>query len=268
MAKGTYISESLTEEQIAFMQLLEDFEVQYFSLHDLEERLQHPNLLNLNELVENLNHKGLLQRVERGKYRRPNFSNQKALASFLGNNGVIGYWSALHHHGLTERFPTTLFVKIDFRKKDGILLSSPIKFVSVKSAKKNFGVQEEGVGYHRYFITNVETTFIDCFDQLRYAGDFPDLIRAFATAKLRNQILIEGCRLYQNIALTKRMGYLASLCQADKLARFIRFARSQVNKKYNLFEAGGTDKGEFIAEWRLRLNLSESAIRKILEEAY
>jgi predicted transcriptional regulator of viral defense system len=267
MADSVYISKNLNEEQLQFMQRLDASEILYFNMQIIEAQLD-MTFSNLNEVLENLVDKGLLRRLEKGKYVKADYAEIFPLACFLGKNGVIAYWSALHHHGLSERFPNTTFVKIDFRKKEGDILGSTIKYVSVKAAKKAFGVQTEGYGYNRYSITNVETTLIDCFDQLRYAGDFPDLIRAFASASLRNQMLIDGCKLYQNVALTKRLGYLASIFQPDKLSSFIRYAKTQVNTRYNLFEAGGPDKGAFNAEWKLRFNLSESAILQIINDSY
>jgi predicted transcriptional regulator of viral defense system len=85
---------------------------------------------------------------------------------------------------------------------------------------------------------------------------------------LHNQILIEGCKLYQNAALTKRLGYLATVCYPDKLSSFIRFAKSQINAKYDLFEAGGTERGSFNAEWKLRFNTSEESIHEIINDVY
>ena len=267
MADSVYISKNLTEEQLQFMQRLDAAEILYFNMQEIEQQLG-IKFKNLNEVLENLIDKELLLRLERGKYAKADYAEVFPLASFLGKEGVISYWSALHRHGLTDRFPNTTFVKIDFRKKEGEILASPIKYVSVKSAKKNFGAETERYGFNQFLITNVETTLIDCFDQRRYAGDFPDLIRAFARANLRNQILIEGCKVYQNIALTKRLGYLASICHAQKLSSFIRYAFSQVNSMYNLFEAGGPDKGAFNAEWKLRFNVSEAAIQQMLNESY
>lgn len=73
-------------------------------------------------------------------------------------------------------------------------------------------------------------TLVDCFDQPRYAGDFADLIKAFTNAKLTKNKLIEYTKAYNNIALTKRMGYLATLFHKEKLQSFINYSKTQVNK--------------------------------------
>src|SRR5690606_21193193 len=101
--------------------------------------------------------------------------------------------------------------------------------------------------------------------QPRYAGDFADLIKAFATAKLTNNKLIEYTKVYNNIALTKRLGYLATLFHKEKLQSFINYAQTQVNKRYSLIDAGGLQEGEFKNEGKLRLNISQENLLQMAQ---
>ena len=266
MAKGTYISENLNEDQVTLLKYLEDYEILYFKVSDLAAQLP-KSLSNTNELVENLYQKGLLNRIERGVYAKPNYTNVNVLATFISSNSAIAYWSALYHHGLTERFPNTVFVKTAQRKRDTQLLGSTIKFVTVKE-NKNIGVIQEGYGDDSFTITDIEMTLVDCFDQPRYAGDFPDVIKAFANARVTNNRLIAYTKAYNNRALTKRMGYLAALFHGDKLQPFINYAKTQVNKKYSLIDAGGLQEGEFISNWKLRLNISKESLLQMAQHEY
>lgn len=266
MAKSTYISESLNEDQIALLKYLEDHEILYFNLKELASQLPH-SLSNTNELVENLFQKGLLNRIERGVYTKPNYSNINVLATFISQNSAIAYWSALHYHGLTERFPNTIFVKTTQRKRDTQILGTTVKFVSVKDSK-NIGIMEEGYGDHSFTLTDVEMTLVDCFDQPRYAGDFADLIKAFATANLINNKLIEYTKAYNNIAVTKRIGFLAQVFHGNKLNSFINYARTKVNKRYSLMDAGGLQEGEFVSDWKLRLNVSKENLIRMTQTEY
>ena len=70
MAKSTYISENLNEDQIALLKYLEDNEILYFNLKDLATQLSANLIDNVNELVENLYQKELLVRIERGIYAK------------------------------------------------------------------------------------------------------------------------------------------------------------------------------------------------------
>lgn len=248
------------------MQMLEAYEILYFDMNSIEDQLHH-SFQNLNEILENLVHKELLVRVERGKYAKNNYHNIPTLATFITKDGVLGYWSALHHHGLTSRFPNKVFVKTTFRKRDTNVLGTPVQFVVVKEAK-NIGTIRVGHGDGSFDVTDVEMTLVDCFDQPRYGGDFPDLIKGFSEASLTNNKLIMYTKAYDNIALTKRMGYLAELFHSDTLQSFIQFAKRQVNNRYSLMDAGGPEQGEFVNEWKLRLNVSEETLLNMAENPY
>tara|TARA_R110000868_G_scaffold136272_1_gene349175 strand:- start:6765 stop:7586 length:822 start_codon:yes stop_codon:yes gene_type:complete len=273
MADSVYISKNLDGNQLQFMKLLEVYEILYFNMQTIEQDVKQ-TFENLNEILENLVDKALLVRVERGKYALTNYTNINVLATFISSNSAIAYWSALHHHGLTERFPNTVFVKTSQRKRDTQILGTTIKFVTVKESK-NMGVVQEGYGDNSFNVTDTEMTLVDCFDQPRYAGDFADLIKAFANlpagkagAKLTNNKLITYTKAYNQIAVTKRMGFLAELFHEDKLQTFISYAKTQVNKRYSLMDAGGLHHGEFINEWKLRLNVSKQELMHMAQTEY
>jgi len=266
MADSVYISKNLDGNQLQFMKLLEAYEILYFNMHTIEEDVNQ-TFENLNEILENLVDKELLYRIERGKYALNNYTNINALATFISSNSAIAYWSALHYQGLTERFPNTIFIKTTQRKRDTEILGTTVKFVSVKDSK-NIGVIEEGYGDHSFKLTDVEMTLVDCFDQPRYAGDFADVIKAFANAKLTNNKLMEYTKAYNHIAVTKRLGFLAELFHANGLQSFIKYAKTQVNKRYSLLDAGGLQQGEFVNEWKLRLNVSKEQLLNMAQTEY
>lgn len=267
MAKSTKITENLTEVQLVLFKYLADHEILYFKLEDLAVQLPEELTKNTNDLVEDLYQKGLLYRIERGIYAKPNYTNINVLATFISPDGAIAYWSVLHHHGLTERFPNTTFVKTTQRKRETWILGSSIRFVTIKE-HKHIGMVREGYGDDSFLMTDVEMTLVDCFDQPSYAGDFADLIKAFARARLTNTKLMEYTRTYDNTALTKRLGYLATLFHQEKLQSFINYAQAQVNERYSLMDAGGPQQGEFISEWKLRLNIGRENLSQMAQTEY
>lgn len=264
MAKSTYISANLTEEQMKFLQFLDDYEMQYFSLAQLQQQYKNANI---NELAENLCQKNFLNRIERGVYAKHTFNNIETLALFISKNSCIAYWSALHYHGLTERFANTIFVKTTNRKRATTILGTDVKYITV-NPKKYTGITTQGFGDNKIEMTDIEMTIVDCFDQPRYAGDFENLIKAVANATLSPTKLITYSKAYSNIALTKRLGYLASLFHPIKLKAFIAYAQQQVNKRYNVLDASGLEEGEFNAVWKLRLNVPEQAIINMAQDRY
>ena len=266
MAKSTYISENLTQQQIDFMLILDDFELEIFTLDELKNQFS-SKFSNINELVENLVHKKILFRIERGKYCRSNFNDEKVVGCFISDNGAIAYWSALNCHGLTEQFPNNVYIQTSHPKKSKIILGTSYKFVKVASTKVT-GIQTQGQGSRKFKITDIEKTVVDCFDLPEHSGGYAELIRAFNIAKLNSEKLIAYCTAINNISTTKRMGFLAELLEKKGLKAFVKYAKQQVNLKYNVFDPAGTNKGEFINEWRLRLNISKNEIIDICNKQY
>lgn len=266
MATGVYISENLTQSQLSFLHSLDDLEVDIFSLAEITKMLG-GKVENINELIENLVHKKLLIRIERGKYCRTNFKNELVIGCRLVDDGCVAYWSALNIHGLTEQFPNTVFIQTTKVKAPKTVFGVKYRFIKITPSKR-IGIKTEGFGNHRYLMTDVEKTIIDCFDLHEYSGGYAELIRAFNQAKLNADKMIEYCEAINNIAVIKRMGYLAELLDKKGLKSFIRFAKKQVKEAYNLFNPQGTEKGEFVNEWRLRLNISKDEILDICNKQY
>lgn len=266
MARSTYISENLTQKQIDFMLQLDDYELDIFSLADVKKQLG-DKVEDVNELIENLVHKRILSRIKRGKYCRYNFRDEQVIGSFLVQDGAVAYWSALHHYGLTEQFPNSIFIQTTYPKQDKSVFGVYYKFVKIRKSKRA-GVVKEGYGNRSYRITSLEKTVADCFDLPQYSGGYAELIRAFNEAEMDGDKLIEACRAIHNIAATKRMGYLAELCQKRELDGFVAYAEEQVNDKYNLFDLAGTEDGEFVSKWKIRLNIPMENIVGILNQQY
>ncbi len=266
MAQGTYISENLSQNQINFLLMLDENEMDIFTLKELKQWAVN-RFDDVNELVENLVHKNILSRIERGKYCRSNFRDEKVIGTRLVEDGAIAYWSALNLHGLTEQFPNAVFIQTARVKPPKVVFGVNYQFVKVIPSKRT-GLIKEGYGSHSYYITDIEKTLVDCFDLPQYSGGYAELIRAYAMAKLNGSKMIDYCKAVNNIAAIKRMGYLAELFDKNGLKAFIRFAKDQVKKAYNPLDPQGPDSGTFNAEWRLRLNISPKDLLDIANKQY
>lgn len=266
MADSVYISKNLTKIQLEFLKLLDDFEIQLFKFSEIEKQVN-MKFENLNEVLENLVKKELLTRVEKGKFCRPNFRDEFVIGTFVAKQGAIAYWTALNLHGLTEQFSNTIFVQTTYKKNDKTILGTKYKFVRIATNKKT-GITWNGYGNLRYPITDVEKTIVDCFDQPQYSGGYAELIRAIKQAELKTDKLINYCRAIKNIAVTKRIGFLVELFERTSLISFIEFAKKEVNNKYNLIDPQGSEEGEFVSDWRLRLNISKEDLIEISRKQY
>ena len=261
MADSVYISTNLTKEQFLFLQLLNENEIEFFTITEIEKQLNN-KFNNINEVLENLVQKKFLYRLQKGYYAVKGFNNQNVIGTFISKNSAVAYWSALNIHGLTEQFPNTVFIQSMYRKKDKTILGTKYKFVKIPEHKRA-GINTLGYGNNSFPITDVEKTIVDCFDLQKYSGGFDVLVGAFAQAKMQSNKLIEYTEKINNIALIKRIGFLSELFNKPGLKRFIKYAQSKVNDKFNLIDSGGIETGEFIRQWRLRLNVSKNELLKI-----
>ena len=266
MAASVYISEHLTKPQLEFLKLLDDYEIQLFKFSEIEQLLEQ-KFDNLSEILENLVDKELLVRIEKGKFCKQAFRDEYVIGTFVAENSAVGYWSALNLHGLTEQFSNTVFIQTAHQKNDKSILGTSYKFVRIAPHKK-LGVTQYGYGNFQYPITDVEKTIVDCFDLPQYSGGYGELIRAVGQATMQSDKLVEYCQAINNTAVTKRIGYLIELLQVADMEPFIDFAKEQVNNRYNLFDPQGLDEGEFVAEWRLRLNISREELLEISNKQY
>jgi|APTNR8051073442_1049403.scaffolds.fasta_scaffold00018_194 predicted transcriptional regulator of viral defense system len=266
MARSTYLSTNLTQPQIDLLLMLDDHELNIFSLEQVK-KIAGRKFSNVSELVENLVHKKILSRIERGKFCKANFRDENVIGCFLVEDGAIAYWSALNKHGLTEQFPNTIFIQTTKLKPAKTVFGSRYQFIKIAKAKRA-GIVTEGFGNSRYAMTDVEKTIVDCFDLPEYSGGYAELLRAFDQADLGSSKLIDYCKAIGNKSATKRMGLLAEMLKPEQLKSFITFAKKEVNQKYNLFDPAGQDEGEFVNAWRLRLNISRENILNIVTKQY
>ncbi|MCK4661771.1 MAG: hypothetical protein KAT68_02810 [Bacteroidales bacterium] len=257
MARSTYLYKYLPQKHLDFIKYLDDEGLDIFTLETIREIYK--QIDDHNELLENLFHKGIIDRVERGVYVRHNFKDEFVIGSFLTLDATIAYWSALNLHGLTNQIPNTVFVQSTKKKQNKTVFGVYYKFIKVKSQKLT-GIQLNGYGNHSYRITDIEKTIVDCFDLPQYAGEFPKLVRAFYETNLNVIKLKNYCESVKNTGVTKKLGFLTELFEKKNSQGFIRYAKSKVTKTINNFDPWGSNEGKIITRWGLRLNMSKEDI--------
>jgi predicted transcriptional regulator of viral defense system len=216
-----------------------------------------------------LTNKQMIVSVQRGKYRRGHFTDEKVIACFIAPDGGIAYWTALNAHGLTEQFPNKTFVQNSRRKGELSVegIGSDFHFITVKP-QKLVGYTTLGYGNHSYQMTDVEKTIVDCFDLPEYSGGYHEAIKGFNRAKLNAKKMASYCKAVNNIALTKRLAYLSELLSKPNMEYFLEYAESVRNKKYSPFDASIPHKGKYLSRWRLIVNMSEDEILEIANPLY
>jgi len=248
------------------LHFLDDLELDIFLLEDITKN-SGKSSQEIHRKLDFLVKKDLLNRLEKGKYCRHTFRNEYVIGYYLSSGGVVSYWSALNFYGLTEQFPNVVFVQSAKLKQSKTVFGVKYNFVKVKS-EKLMGAVWQGVGNHRFLITDLEKTLIDCFDLPQYSGGYFELLRAFSEANLNCEKLILYAQQVNNISLIKRIAYLIEVLEKAGLSPFVAFALPYVNQKYTLFDPFGEDKGKFVARWHLRMNIDEAAILALVQKKY
>ncbi len=248
------------------LKLLDNMELNIFSASDIKRQ----DVLNASELqiaFERLAKRGLISRIEKGKYCRHNFRNEFVIGNFMAGNGAIAYWSALNFYGLTEQFPNSVFVQSPFLKRDKYVFGVNYHFIKVKPGKF-FGITEQGYGNELYRITDVEKTLLDCFDLPQYSGGYEELIRAFYTAKINKNRLQQYGFAMNNLAILKRMAFLSELFEMEGFNQFQNAVKKILNNRYSLIDPFGDNTGQFVAKWKIRLNIPKNNLLQIINKMY
>ncbi|MCK9423871.1 MAG: hypothetical protein M0Q38_14875 [Bacteroidales bacterium] len=263
MPKGTKIFERLPDHHLDLLKFLEDQELNVFTIEQMNSLtgLFSPDL---NEILENLAMKKMIDRIERGKYCRYGFRNEKIIGSFITGGGCIAYWSALNHHLMTEQIPNVVFVQSPRFKQSKSVFNVRYKFVKILNTKF-FGIIQSGYGQDLFPITDKEKTLIDCFEYPEYSGGYSELIRALATTNLIPETLVDYGMRTNNLAVLKRIAFLSEIFDLHGYQKFRKMVITRLNVRYSLFDPLGPDEGEFVAAWRLRLNITRNQLIEIAQ---
>lgn len=253
---------SMTQLQKEFIDLLDEFGYDIFSVQMIKDCERIP-INKIHQAIRTLSHSGLLIKLERGKYIRSSFIDSNVIGSFLAQDGGIAYWSALNFHNLTEQFANVIFVQSAVRRsKERVINNVRYKFIKIKP-NKLIGYKVIGYGNHMYKITDLEKTILDCFEMPQFSGWYQEIIKAFHSADINQNKLINYCKLINNKSVIKRLGFLTEFLQKTNMEKFIEYAQSIVTKPYILFEIDGEIKGEYNKRWKIIINMPKDEILEI-----
>ena len=225
------------------------------------------------ECLHHLRQNGWIVPLHRGFYAMssstPGISDahEFEIAMSLVSPSTISHWSALHHHGLTEQIPRTVFVTTTTeasvpRKRNLIAGVSaqgyPVgdtlyRFIQVRP-KRFFGAQSVWVGDSRIWLTDLERTLLDGLNMPRYCGDFGEALHAFDTGVERADMeRIADYAFRLGTAASKRLGWALEMhgiehSVIDRLSSF-------PSKSYNKLDPSGPDVGTYNRRWMLLENL-------------
>ncbi len=218
----------------------------------------------LNNFLSRLAKRRWIARLERGKYMILPFEagptgefteHEFVIASRLVSPYMIGLWSALSHHGLTEQIPDRVYV-ISPRMKhryQGSMAGVSYRILTVPK-ELFFGATFTWVGQEKIWITDLERTLLDAVLWPQHCGGFTEVSKAFMEAK--NKVDLEKLESYARKmdrgVLFKRLGVLGEWLGWPR--ERLNHWRHKISKGISRLDVGGGDSGPQISEWNLQLN--------------
>jgi predicted transcriptional regulator of viral defense system len=227
----------------------------------------HTSKGTLRVILFRLEEKGFIERIDKGKYLIIPLGSQKGkytlhefvIASYLVDPFAVSYWSALHHYGLTEQIPTTVFVQTPARKSKSTMEIFGVNYRIVRvKEEKFFGLRKEWIEETPVSITDREKTIIDCLDKPQYAGGIIEVTKALKSDSLDRDRLTDYARRIDNFAVIRRLGYL---CEKMGVPIDLPSPRS---KKYLLLDPTMPAEGKNDPKWRLVIN-HDAILPELLE---
>ena len=192
------------------------------------------------------------------------------VAMSLVKPAAISHWSAMHHHGLTEQAPSTIFVltttegsvpryrdSAPGRSQDGYRVGGiDYRFVQVKPSRF-FGTEMTWADEARVRITDLERTLVDGLIMPRHFGDFAEVLHAFDVGIERVNIhRIAGYASRLDAAVVKRLGW--ALEQHDIRDSEVDWLHSIPIRGSQKLNPSGPSRGTYNRRWMLIENLPTS----------
>jgi predicted transcriptional regulator of viral defense system len=160
---------------------------------------------NAYKIVRRLFSKGLIQRIEKGKYilaEKMVDLDVYEIATYILIPSYLGFWSALHFHHMTDQVPRTVFLATTLRKKGFELQGNRLVFVTIKP-ELFFGYSRVG----RTLVSDREKTLIDCIRHPELSGGIAHIYDSIPE-DIDAEKIVEYCEIAGSSSIASRLGYL------------------------------------------------------------
>lgn len=224
------------------------------------------------KLLHDLVQKGWLQSLSKGQYliiplgagpERQYTVHEFLIAHYLAPEGYIAYWTALHHHGLTEQIPRTVWVATPKRRKTTKISGVRYEFVTLRPYKV-FGQQSVWIEDESVPVADLEKSLVDGLDHPRYCGGIGEVAKALHTAWVEQEVDLERLTDYahrmRNRAIFKRLGYLVELLSLPAEG-FTEMWQEALSKGYAQLDPTRPEEGRFDGRWQVQVNVPGTEFR-------
>ena len=220
--------------------------------------------VKVSHLLKRMEQKGLVARVEAGKYvllgLSPDFvlSNPLYIGCSLASPAYVSFWSALHFYGFTEQVPRRVYLATTRRKKPANFKGAAYQFVTLRP-EAFWGYQRRMLAGLPVLVADEARAILDSLLYPQYAGGISETAKALRNALDQEESVVETTTLidYANrlgsLSLGSRLGYLLELL--GKPTQGLIGSRGPVS-----LESGRSRVGQYDARWRIYINLAQKEL--------
>lgn len=231
-------------------------------------------------LLSQMAHKGLLRRVQKGRYvvlgpgagaLRDEVSFFAIVdAAFPSTRYAVSLLSALAYYGLTDHEPYEVTILADLPQgatPPREVGDVPIRVRTERRDGRWFGVRTQEDGFGSFRIADPERAIIDSLDRPELAGGPETVVRALARGLLKGTLRVPRLVRYaerHSVRVARRAGFLLELLEAAEPAQLqpLRERAKQTRRVDSLFGLDEDTKDfEKNAAWRLRTEVPAAVIR-------
>lgn len=229
------------------------------------------NGVDVARVLHRLSAKRWVERLERGKYRLIPLEagpdahwaeHEYLIAAALVEPYYLGYATALHYYGYSERQPRPVWIVTTRRKRAVTIEGIAYRFVTLAELKF-FGHTTIQLLDSPVQIAEREKAIVDGFDHPEYCGGVTEAAKGlwFGGDELDLDRVIEYSQRLGNRSAMRRLGFwLERLEMGDE--RSLQRLRAPADRNYALLDPGGPREGIRDARWRLIVNIPQ---RQLLE---
>lgn len=211
-----------------------------FTLKDLSKIMLDKKSNYLKVLVQRLEKRGLIHKIERGKYTV--HKDPMIFATKIFNPSYVSLWTALRFYNMTEQLPRDIFVCVPEWRKEIEFFDATIKFVQTKHM---WGYKKTRYNEFEIFMAEKEKAILDSL--LSNKVPFYEVVKGIEKAS-KKKIKKYAIRT-NNKSLIKRVGFLLEVFGAD-----CSDLKEKIDYNYVKLDPLMERKGKKNRRWRIIVN--------------
>ena len=209
-------------------------------------------------MVQFLLKKNFINRIGHGLYytipleisKKEREPNPYILSSKLSKKCFLSYYTALEIHGFAQSVSNTIYISVSLQKASFTFKS--YKYLFIKNTK-SFGVINKKMNDTVVYYTDVERTFIDCLNTLKYCISLEVFLKSFDNVKINFHTIEKYLNIVNKKVLYQKAGYVLTLMKTDLGVpeELLKRLKKKVSKRTYYLESKMKGANKKNSDWNL-----------------